>query len=572
VIGDFAYWQQSSSAQPGIASAKHPQLRFVMMSQRALKAAGQMPYRCEARHALLQGREHSDLTLGQRSPRLNTGRRSHEGGKRAIRTSDATAAIELPARPAQVIRSLRRCLRGSRSAKIERSQARASQHHFLTRSRMTTGTPRIGRSRRLQLFTSLNLPSLCLHDNSAFIDGLATGRQASATKRCGRIHACCLLARQKSSRWEHVEDDMPRTYDNPLRDRFTQCAATFFAPANIRTPLSKAWVAYHPIGIIVAFWPYSVPQNRLVCVAGTDIAIGDPVLTKHVTIVPRVVVAFEDVVASAGAPSRAWTNIFASGEQIAALIADDRVQGVALTGSEKGRQNRCRAGRQSRQSRRCDSPQSEARSQQLYSSGAGTQTAVPHQLKTQRSVLITKRGATVSMHDAEYVWRHQWARGIRPHGPLSVPSSLQHGTELQRLRSLAWPRNLFGEHATIEELLAPRMARSEESPDNLCACGCGKEHWQHVSRILPNPHGKGFDLVHFWSIACERRWTWTKGRQQLDGRNQAAPMLMGDSCRSSVLASGRRALEFTPHVTPDQVLSLCDLAGKSTIIAFQPAD
>jgi succinate-semialdehyde dehydrogenase/glutarate-semialdehyde dehydrogenase len=37
----------------------------------------------------------------------------------------------------------------------------------------------------------------------------------------------------------------------------------------------------------------------------------------------------------AGAPAGAWTNIFASAEQIAALIADDRVQGVALTGSEK---------------------------------------------------------------------------------------------------------------------------------------------------------------------------------------------------------------------------------------------
>jgi hypothetical protein len=243
---------------------------------------------------------------------------------------------------------------------------------------------------------------------------------------------------------------MPRSYDSPLRDRFTQCAATFFAPANIRTPLSEAWVVYHPIGIIVAFGPYSVPQNHLVCVAGPDIAIGDPVLTKH----------------------------------------------------------------------------------------------APHQLKTQRSVLITKRGATMSMHDAEYVSQR---RGIRPRGPLSVPPSLQDGTELQRLKSLPWPRNLFGEHATIGELLAPRAARGEECPDDLCACGCAKEHRQRVSRILPNPHGKGFDLVHFWSIACESRWTWTQGRQQLDGRNHAAPMLMEDSCRSSVLAPGTRAPEFTLH-------------------------
>lgn len=137
---------------------------------------------------------------------------------------------------------------------------------------------------------------------------------------------------------------------------------------------------------------------------------------------------------------------------------------------------------------------------------------------------------------------------------------------------LAWPRNLFGEHATIEELLAPIESRNAESPDDLCACGCGKEHRQRVSRILPNPRGKGFDLVHFWSISCEIRWTWARGRTQLDGRNQASSMSMEGPGWSSVLVPGTRAPEFTLHVTPDQVLSLHDLAGKPTIIAFHPAD
>jgi len=45
---------------------------------------------------------------------------------------------------------VRRGETGSRSAKIERSQSGASQRHILTRSRMTTGTPCIGRSRKLR--------------------------------------------------------------------------------------------------------------------------------------------------------------------------------------------------------------------------------------------------------------------------------------------------------------------------------------------------------------------------------------------------------------------------------------
>jgi succinate-semialdehyde dehydrogenase / glutarate-semialdehyde dehydrogenase len=112
-------------------------------------------------------------------------------------------------------------------------------------------------------------------------------------------------------------------------------ASTFLAPSKIPTPQGDAWVEYHPIGVIVAVEPWNFPYYQLVRVAAPNIAIGNPVLAKHASIVPRAAVAFEDVVASAGAPEGAWTNIFASSEQIATLIEDDRVQGVALTGSEK---------------------------------------------------------------------------------------------------------------------------------------------------------------------------------------------------------------------------------------------
>jgi succinate-semialdehyde dehydrogenase/glutarate-semialdehyde dehydrogenase len=112
-------------------------------------------------------------------------------------------------------------------------------------------------------------------------------------------------------------------------------AAAFLAPAKIQTPQGDAWVEYHPIGIIVAVASWNFPYYHLIRVVGTNIAIGNPVLAKHASIVPRAAVAFEDIVASAGAPKGAWTNIFASSDQIAALIEDDRVQGVALTGSEK---------------------------------------------------------------------------------------------------------------------------------------------------------------------------------------------------------------------------------------------
>ena len=134
--------------------------------------------------------------------------------------------------------------------------------------------------------------------------------------------------RISEARWEvRITADIARFY--------AQNAAAFLAPQKLDTSFGKAWVEYHPIGVIVAVEPWNFPYYQLIRVAAPNIAIGNPVLAKHASIVPQAAVAFEELVTSAGAPHGAWTNAFASSEQIAQLIEDDRVQGVALTGSEK---------------------------------------------------------------------------------------------------------------------------------------------------------------------------------------------------------------------------------------------
>ncbi len=65
------------------------------------------------------------------------------------------------------------------------------------------------------------------------------------------------------------------------------------------------------------------------------IAVGNPVLMKQADIVPLYAALFEAAVRDAGAPEGAVTNLYVSREQVAGLIDDDRVQGIALTGSER---------------------------------------------------------------------------------------------------------------------------------------------------------------------------------------------------------------------------------------------
>lgn len=112
-------------------------------------------------------------------------------------------------------------------------------------------------------------------------------------------------------------------------------AERFLAPVRYPDVLGEAWVEHHPVGVLVAVEPWNFPFYQLMRVLAPNLAAGNPVLAKHAQNVPHCAQLFEDLVRDAGAPAGAWTNLFISNDQVAALIADDRVQGAALTGSER---------------------------------------------------------------------------------------------------------------------------------------------------------------------------------------------------------------------------------------------
>ena len=112
-------------------------------------------------------------------------------------------------------------------------------------------------------------------------------------------------------------------------------AKQFLAPVKYPSELGEAWVEHHPIGVVMAVEPWNFPYYQLMRVLAPNLAAGNPVIAKHASIVPHCAEAFAHLVREAGAPDGAWTNLFISSDQVANIIADDRVQGAALTGSER---------------------------------------------------------------------------------------------------------------------------------------------------------------------------------------------------------------------------------------------
>lgn len=91
----------------------------------------------------------------------------------------------------------------------------------------------------------------------------------------------------------------------------------------------------HGIGVILGIMPWNYPYYQVVRFAAPNLLLGNPVIIKHANQCPESAQALEELFLEAGFPRGAYTNVYATHDQVSALIADDRVQGVSLTGSER---------------------------------------------------------------------------------------------------------------------------------------------------------------------------------------------------------------------------------------------
>ena len=97
----------------------------------------------------------------------------------------------------------------------------------------------------------------------------------------------------------------------------------------------SAFIRRSPYGVLLGIMPWNFPYYQVARFAGPNLAIGNPILLKHAPQCPESAEAIEQLYQQAGFPADAYINIYATNEQIASVIADPRVRGVSLTGSER---------------------------------------------------------------------------------------------------------------------------------------------------------------------------------------------------------------------------------------------
>jgi succinate-semialdehyde dehydrogenase/glutarate-semialdehyde dehydrogenase len=105
-------------------------------------------------------------------------------------------------------------------------------------------------------------------------------------------------------------------------------------PLQSRLP-GTALVRKSPIGTILGIMPWNYPYYQVARFAAPNLMAGNTVILKHAPQCPESALAMQQIFRDAGLPDDAYINVFATNEQVADMIADPRVNGVSVTGSER---------------------------------------------------------------------------------------------------------------------------------------------------------------------------------------------------------------------------------------------
>jgi succinate-semialdehyde dehydrogenase/glutarate-semialdehyde dehydrogenase len=120
---------------------------------------------------------------------------------------------------------------------------------------------------------------------------------------------------------------------------YAEHGAQFLADEPVRTEAQASYVAYQPLGVVLAIMPWNFPFWQVLRFAAPALMAGNGALLKHSPTVPQCALALEELVARAGAPSGLFRTLLVGdasvGEATERLIADARLSAVTLTGSER---------------------------------------------------------------------------------------------------------------------------------------------------------------------------------------------------------------------------------------------
>jgi succinate-semialdehyde dehydrogenase/glutarate-semialdehyde dehydrogenase len=175
--------------------------------------------------------------------------------------------------------------------------------------------------------------------HEAFLDW----RRTDFNQRSAVVHrAAEILRRRESELVGLMTEEMGKTVDDGRAevekcafhcDWFADHAQGYLAdePADIGG--GEAFVAFNPIGIVLAIMPWNFPLWQVFRAAAPALMAGNGMLLKHASNVPGCALAIEQILHEAGVPSDLFRTLLIETRHVEALIKDDNIAAATLTGS-----------------------------------------------------------------------------------------------------------------------------------------------------------------------------------------------------------------------------------------------
>jgi len=170
-----------------------------------------------------------------------------------------------------------------------------------------------------------------------------TWRARSFAERAALLRAAADRLETEADRWAAL---MAAEMGKPLpqgRSEAEKCAwvcryyaehgEDFLATEVVESDASRSFVAFRPLGPILAVMPWNFPFWQVFRAAAPALMAGNTMLLKHASNVPGCARAIEEIFRDAGLPSGAFQALLIGSDRVEGLIADDRIRGVTLTGS-----------------------------------------------------------------------------------------------------------------------------------------------------------------------------------------------------------------------------------------------
>src|SRR3954471_5161449 len=148
--------------------------------------------------------------------------------------------------------------------------------------------------------------------------------------------------------------EMGKTYKSAVEEAakcatgcryYAEHAESFLADELVDVKGETGYVAFQPLGVVLAVMPWNFPFWQVIRFAAPAICAGNVGLLKHASNVPQCALALEELFREAGAPQGVFQTLLVGSDAIPNLLDDERVAAATLTGSERaGSEVAARAG------------------------------------------------------------------------------------------------------------------------------------------------------------------------------------------------------------------------------------